>query len=204
MAKESLGKQSEKCAAEVSGGEGASGRNPGVCGCERSVAAIELESARERIGELEDALARARADHDNYRKRTERERSELAEFACVSIVEDLLPVLDHFELGLQAAAKGEGEDHVVSGFSMILGQLRQLLSSRSVESIGAVGEPFDPHSEEAVALVPNGEVERDHIIQVVRRGYRIGKRLLRPAAVVVSSGAAEDCDCEAAENGQKD
>jgi molecular chaperone GrpE len=154
----------------------------------QSAAEMELESLRARVRDLEETLMRSRADYDNYRKRMERERTELVEFACASFLEDLIPVVDNFELGMKAAVDG-GEGRVVSGFSMILEQLKQLLASRGVENVAAVGAPFDPHGEEAVAFVPSDEIPRDHVIQVVRRGYRIGKKLIRPATVVVSSGS---------------
>ena len=196
MAKESVEKRGRQCAKDASGnGCGEEHVEVEEVG-EQSAAAMELEVLRARVLDLEEALARSRADYDNYRKRMERERIELVEYACTSLLENLLPVIDNFEFGMKAAVDG-GEGNVVSGFSMILEQLKQLLASRGVESVAAVGAPFDPHREEAVAFVPSDEVPRDHVVQIVRRGYCIGKRLLRPATVVVSSGkvggdAAED------------
>ncbi|MDR2664099.1 MAG: nucleotide exchange factor GrpE [Puniceicoccales bacterium] len=163
----------------------------------QSVAAMEIDGLRARVAELEDSLLRARADQENYRKRMEREREELVERACSSLVEDLLPVLDHFQLGLKAAEEAGG--HLVSGFAMIFDQLRQLLARRGLETLGAVGEAFDPNWAEAVALVPSADVPRDHISQVLRPGYRMGRRLLRPASVVISAGESADQSGDGAE-----
>jgi molecular chaperone GrpE len=194
MAKESSGKHGEcECAADVAAEKRDSFASKCVDDGEvftQSAAAMELDGLRRRVKDLEEMLMRARADHDNYRKRMERERSEMAEFACASLLEDLLPVIDNFELGMKAARDG-GEGHVVSGFSMILEQLNQLLAKRGVTAVANVGEPFNPETEEAVAFIANGDVPRDHVIQVIRRGYRIGDRLLRPATVVVSSGEGD-------------
>jgi molecular chaperone GrpE len=151
-----------------------------------SAAAMENDALRARVVELEESLLRARADQDNCRKRMEREREELVERACGSLVEELLPVLDHFQLGLKAAE--DADQKVLSGFTMIFDQLWRLLARRGVEALGTVGETFDPNWAEAIASIPSDEVARDHVLQVIRKGYRLGQRLLRPASVVVSAG----------------
>ncbi|MDR0678780.1 MAG: nucleotide exchange factor GrpE [Puniceicoccales bacterium] len=152
----------------------------------RSATEMEVDCLRARVAELEESLLRARADQDNWRKRMEREREELVERACGSLVEELLPVLDHFQLGLKAAE--DADQKVVRGFTMIFDQLWQLLARRGVEALGTVGEAFDPHWAEAIASVPSAEMARDHVLQIIRKGYRLGRRLLRPASVIVSEG----------------
>lgn len=145
------------------------------------------DGLRSEIAELRDALLRARADHDNYRKRVERERTESAGRGCEELLVEILPILDNFELGLRTAPKDVGAS-VLGGFSMIFEQLRKLLQSRGVVAIGVAGELFDPHCEEAIAMVPHDSIAGDHVVDVVRRGYRWESRLLRPATVIVSRG----------------
>lgn len=149
--------------------------------------AEEKNQLKKRLEELEDALLRARADYDNYRKRMDRERQESAELACESLIGELLPVLDNFERGIRAAEDPSCE-HLVRGFSLIFDQLRQLLTARKVMPIGKVGEAFNPHQEDALSMVFHGEIPEGFIVEVIRPGYILGKKLLRPASVIVSKG----------------
>lgn len=158
-----------------------------------NVAISETENRlRERIADLEDALLRARADLENYRKRMERERQTLVECACESLLTDLLPVLDNFEFGLNAASGGAKDGNLLSGFSMIYEQLQRILLAQGVEAVGNLGDRFDPHCAEAVGTTYHDSIPADHIVYVARRGYHWSgaKRLLRPAAVIVSNGVA--------------
>jgi molecular chaperone GrpE len=146
-----------------------------------------LERCRGRIAELEDLHLRARADLENYRRRVEREREEVEALACASILRDLLPILDHFEKGLKAA-QGSTREGIGDGFVLIWEQLKRLVTARGVETVGAAGEVFDPHSMEAIASVPSEIFGETQVVDVVRVGHRWRNRLLRPALVVVSKG----------------
>jgi molecular chaperone GrpE len=137
-----------------------------------------------------DRLLRSIAEFDNYRKRIERERKELAEFVSFEILNDLLPLVDDLERAL-AAAPGEGTAQTVAsyrtGVELIYKQLAELLRKRNVTAIEAKGADFDPHVHQAVATEPS-ETHRDNeVIEELRRGYRLGERLLRPAMVKVAS-----------------
>ena len=136
---------------------------------------------------MKDRHLRLQADFDNFRKRTQRERVELQVRATSELVEELLPVLDHFEIGLRSAATQQAAAAVRDGFQMVYDQMLAILRKFGVTPFDA-GGPFDPHLHEAVTHVPSPEHPADIIVSQTRRGYRLGDKLLRPAQVVVSSG----------------
>lgn len=135
-----------------------------------------------------DLALRAQADLDNYRKRMVREKEESIRYANTSLLERLLPVLDSFELGLQAARKAGGAEALVQGFGMVEKQLQDFLRESGLDAVPGEGSPFDPNLHEAVSHQPHPEVPEGHVSQQIRRGYKLRDRLLRPATVVVSKG----------------
>jgi len=139
-----------------------------------------------------DRLLRSIAEFDNYRKRIERERRELAEFVSFEILHDLLPLVDDLERALAAAGPaGESTAQTVAsyraGVELIHKQLAELLRKRNVTPIEAKGADFDPHVHQAVATEPSTSHRDNEVIEELRRGYRLGERLLRPAMVKVAS-----------------
>jgi molecular chaperone GrpE len=163
----------------------------------------QTEEARANQSELDDPTAslqsdldrfrdlalRSQADFENYKKRSTREKDEAIKYANSSLLERLLPIVDNFDLGL-AAAKGEGEaSPIYSGMNLVLKQLHDFLADNGLQLINAVGQKFDPNLHEAIAHEPSQEVPEGAVIRQTRRGYRFKDRLLRPASVVVSSGA---------------
>jgi molecular chaperone GrpE len=147
------------------------------------LAAAVAEAARNR-----DAYLRAMADFDNYRRRTVRERDDERARAIAGLLEDFLPVLDGLNLASQSAAAAPDAATVAKGVSMIADQFAETLARHGIVRIDPAGEAFNPNDHEAVAHAPSADVAEGHVIQVVRPGYRIGRRLVRPAGVVVSSG----------------
>jgi molecular chaperone GrpE len=136
-----------------------------------------------------DKFMRAVADLENFRRRTVREKDELKQLATGRVLEDMLPVLDNLSLGL-AAAKQPNADlkSLVGGIDMVLAQLRSALSNHGLKEINPAGQPFDPHQHESISHQPSADVKEEHVLTVVRTGYSLNGRLLRPAAVVLSSG----------------
>ena len=136
--------------------------------------------------EYHDLLLRKTAEFDNYRKRIERERRELADYAASDLLTQVLPIVDDMERALQADAGGEGAEVYRAGVEIIHGQLLDLLRKHGVTPIQTSGVDFDPHFHQAVAH----EVSTDHrdgeVIDEVRRGYLLRDRLLRPAMVRVA------------------
>ncbi len=137
---------------------------------------------------LKDRLLRLQADFDNYRKRTARDWTEMCARANEELITALLPVLDHFELGLRAAEEHGAPESVRAGFRLLYDQMCETLMRFGLETIQTENRPFSAHEHEAIAHEPSETVEADHVIRQVRRGYRLGHRLLRPAQVIISSG----------------
>ncbi|MCB1204709.1 MAG: nucleotide exchange factor GrpE [Verrucomicrobiae bacterium] len=136
-----------------------------------------------------DAAARATADLDNYRKRMAREKLEAIQYANRGLLEQLLPVIDNFEMGLKAAESSDGSASIIlQGMAMVRKQLDDFLSEQGVEIIPSDGVAFDPNVHEALKQEPHAEIPEGHIIYTLRRGYRLKDRVLRAANVVVSSG----------------
>jgi molecular chaperone GrpE len=133
-----------------------------------------------------DRLLRVTAEFDNYRKRTERERRERADAAGVDVILEVLPIVDDLERALAAAADGESGDGLRAGVELIHRQLLELLRRRGVESLEVVGADFDPEWHEAVSYGPAGDRRDGEVTDEIRRGYRIGQKLLRPALVRVA------------------
>ena len=136
--------------------------------------------------QLRDRLLRTTAEFDNSRKRIERERREMADRAAESLLLDLLPLVDDLERALAAEASGEAAEAYRRGVELIHKQMLDLLARRAVKPMEALGADFDPHLHQAVASEP-AEGHRDgEVIDVLRKGYLINDRLLRPAMVKVA------------------
>jgi len=146
---------------------------------------LQLKAERDKY---KDIALRSVADLDNYRKRMAREKDEAIRFANASFLERLIPILDNFELGLQAAKASGGQSAVVDGMSMVSRQLQDFLTSCGIETVDATGQPFNPNVHEAIAQEEDPEIEEGHVIRQLRKGYRLKDRLIRPANVVVSKG----------------
>jgi molecular chaperone GrpE len=161
-----------------------------------TISAEELENlkaAAAKADENWDRFLRASADLDNYRKRVAREKEELARFTSERVVAALLPVLDNLERALDAAQKHEtSNDAMLDGLKQIQSQFRRTLVESGLQEVVAnAGHPFDPNIHEAVGHIESAEHPEGHVIEQLQRGYKLADRLLRPARVVVSKGAAE-------------
>ena len=141
---------------------------------------------------LRDQFVRLQADFANFRNRTQRERVELYQRANEDLLLEILPVLDHYEMGLQTAEQQETAPAVLDGFKLVLDQFQNVLNKFNLKPIEAVGEAFDPHKHEALTHMPSDEYAAETCSNQVRRGYMFGEKLLRAAQVVVSSGPAEE------------
>ena len=141
------------------------------------------------LDRFRDLAMRSQADFENYKRRSAREKEEAIKYANTSLLEKLVSIVDHFELGLEAA-RGEGGEKspIYSGMNLVLKQLQDLLTENGLQPIEAVGQKFDPNLHEAIAHEPSKEVPEEVVTRQTRRGYRFKDRLLRPSAVVVSSG----------------
>lgn len=150
----------------------------------------ELERTRADAERFRDMALRGQADFDNYRKRAAREKEEAVKFANMGLIERFVPILDNFELGLLSARSTEGAGQVVMGFEMVGRQLQDFLTQSGVEVITGEGGDFDPNIHEAVQQEESLDVPEGRVLRVLRKGYRLKERLVRPAMVVVSKAPA--------------
>ncbi|HET6644988.1 MAG TPA: nucleotide exchange factor GrpE [Fimbriimonadales bacterium] len=147
----------------------------------------EIESLKRQVAAEHDALLRAMADLQNYKRRSAQDVLQARETGAAGLAERLLPVLDNFERTVEAAEKGTNVETLVAGIKIVDKQLRAALEEYHVRAIPAVGMPFDPEIHEAVASEPS-EHEEGTVIGEVEKGYAMGKKVLRPTKARVSKG----------------
>ena len=143
------------------------------------------KTLRRERDEYYDRLLRKTAEFDNYRKRMERERREMAQYASGDVLEALLPIVDAFERALQVEA-GSSAEGFRKGVELIYKQLVDVLTRQGVRPVDAVGQVFDPRVHQAVTYEVSPGHPEGEVIEEVRRGYVFGNRLLRPAMVKVA------------------
>lgn len=146
---------------------------------------LEAEAAK-----WKEVSLRTAAEMDNLRKRTAREREEAVRYANQRLLEELLPVIDNFEMGMQAAAQDKSS-MIYIGMDMVRRQLNDFLTNQGVQDIPTTGS-FDPNLHDAVAQEDCAQGEEGRILRVTRRGFKLRDRLLRPASVVVSKLPSPD------------
>ncbi len=136
------------------------------------------------VAKWKEISLRTAAEMDNLRKRTIRDREDAIRYSNQRLLEELLPVIDNFEMGMQAAAQ-DSSSMIYIGMDMVRRQLNDFLSSQGVEEL-PTAEQFDPKLHDAMAEEECAAGESGRILRVMRRGYMLRDRLLRPASVVVS------------------
>jgi len=162
-----------------------SGRDPDPAAAADGDEALEVAVAQR--DEFLADLQRLQADFDNYRKRVMREQTVLVERAAERLVEDLLPAPDAFDLAMGSVANLPSEhEKVKKGIELTYAQLRAVLEKAGLERLDPVGEPFDPTEHDAVMHVEEGEHDEPTVVDVMRAGYRLKGRTLRPAMVKVA------------------
>ena len=152
----------------------------------------QLAAAKKEAAGNYDHYLRAVADLENYRRRVTREKEELRQYAAVNLLQHLLPVLDTLQLSLAAARQQTDAKTITDGVAMILEQFKGVLGRHGLKEVNPVGQKFDPHLHESLSHQPSSEVPEEHVLQVVRLGYTLHDRLLRPASVILSSGPAKE------------
>lgn len=139
----------------------------------------------EKIEELTDRVKRQMAEFDNFRKRTEKEKTQMFEVGAKSVIEKILPVVDNFERGLAAVPEEQKEDAFVQGMEKIYKQLMTELESLEVKPIEAVGTEFNPEFHNAVMQVENEELESGMVAQELQKGYMYRDTVVRHSMVAV-------------------
>lgn len=143
----------------------------------------ELEK---QVEEAQQRYLRAQADFDNFRRRTQKEKEELAQYASMKLIDQLLPVVDNFERAIAASASNSDYESLAKGVDMIFRQLTQTLEAEGLKPINAVGEPFNPEFHQAIMQVESDEYEEGIVVEEVQKGYMLKEKVIRPAMVKVS------------------
>ena len=141
----------------------------------------------EQIEELTDRLKRSMAEFDNFRKRTEKEKSQMYEIGARDIIEKMLPVVDNFERGLAAVTEEEKESAFVQGMDKIYKQLLTTLEEIGVTAIEAVGQEFDPNLHNAVMHVEDEEAGDNVVVEEFQKGYQYKENVVRHSMVKVAN-----------------
>ena len=141
----------------------------------------------EKIEELSDKLLRQMAEFDNFRKRTEKEKSAMYEIGAKDIIEKLLPVVDNFERGFTTVAEEDKEDAFVTGMEMVYKQLMTMLEGVGVKPIEAVGQEFNPDLHNAVMHVEDETVGENIIVEEFQKGYTYRDSVVRYSMVKVAN-----------------
>lgn len=153
---------------------------------ERRQLETKLAEATRKAEEYLDLLQRARADFVNYRRRVEQERGEEARSAKAEVIAQILPILDDFERALDSVPVGAGGLPWVQGVTLIERGLRSILDAEGVQRIHPLGQDFDPWNHEAVVYEETDAYEEGKVIDVLRPGYIMDTRVIRPAQVKVA------------------
>jgi molecular chaperone GrpE len=159
----------------------------GVAGVDLAAQLSALTAERDQLAaeksEIQDLLQRRQAEFENFRRRTERERGDFAQYASMEIVRDLLPIVDDFDRAMKAEST---DKEYARGVELIYGRMIDLLKKAGLEPIDAEGKPFDPHLHQAVEKVQTTEAPDHTILSEFQKGYFFKGKLLRPSMVKVA------------------
>lgn len=145
------------------------------------------DKMEEKLEELEDRVKRQMAEFDNFRKRTEKEKSHMYEVGARDVIEKILPVVDNFERGLASVPEDQKENPVIVGMDKIYNQLMTTLTDLGVEPIEAVGEEFDPNYHNAVMHVEDEELGENVVAEEFQKGYMYKDTVIRHSMVKVAN-----------------
>jgi molecular chaperone GrpE len=166
-----------------------------LAGAEAAAAEAEEKaggpSAEERLGELNEKYVRLYAEFENYKKKSAKDKEELARYVREELVYDLMPSLDHLEIALQHAIEQENSAGLKEGVEMTLRELYRTLEKYGLKPIEALGQPFDPEYHHAISQVERDDVQEGTVVEVFRKGYMLGDKVLRAAMVSVSRRPGE-------------
>lgn len=146
-----------------------------------------LAEERAKYEEMKDRFLRSQADFDNYRKRMQKEREEMAKYASRSLLEKLLPAIDNLERAIDSSKQSESFEMLAQGVEMVYRQIMDALREEGAVPLETVGKPFDPHFHEAVMQEESDQYESGIVIEEFQKGYMLKDKLIRPAMVKVST-----------------
>ena len=155
----------------------------------------QIDDLRERATKADEnweRYVRTVADLENFKKRAARERHEGIKFANESLLQELIPVLDNFDMALTASRSSQANSPkpLQAGITMIHQQLKKVLVDAGLEEVDALGKTFDPNLHEAVSQQETNDAPEGQVVQQLRKGYKLRDRLIRPATVIVAKQPA--------------
>ncbi|MCL9660580.1 nucleotide exchange factor GrpE [Paenibacillus hunanensis] len=153
---------------------------------EQVVSKDELDRAQAHAEEQTQRLLRAQADFDNFRRRTQKEKEDLAKYASAQLITELIPVIDNFERAMATKPEHPELESFSKGVDMIFRQLSDVLKNAGLTTMETVGQPFNPEFHQAVMQVESEEYEEGIIVEELQKGYVLKDKVLRPAMVKVS------------------
>jgi molecular chaperone GrpE len=155
-----------------------------------------LEELKQEKDELKNRVLYLHAELENIRKRTAKEKAQIIAFGNERLIKELIPVLDNLELAITHGQDNEEAEHLLSGVELIYNETIKVLKKFGVEQLDAAGKRFDPTIHEAVSKIPDPDRESGTVREVIRKGYLLNGRLLRPVQVVIvdEAGMGENSD----------
>ena len=146
----------------------------------------QLQTALAERDQFKDKWTRALADHDNYRRRVQREADEDRKYAALPLLKTLLPAFDGLDRAVFAATQSKNAEELIGGVQLTIKQLETALNGFGAKSIAAQGQPFDPNQHEAISQAPSAEHPPMTVLHDIERGYMLHDRVVRPSKVIVS------------------
>ena len=145
-----------------------------------------MSALQAEIDQLNDKYLRLTAEYQNYRKRVEKEKTDIFKYGTEKLFVDMLPIMDNFERALSAAEQENSDSKVVEGVKMIKKSLDELFEKNGVKKIEALNQPFDPIKHHAVMTVESDEAENEQVLEVFQDGYILNDKVIRPSMVKVT------------------
>jgi molecular chaperone GrpE len=153
----------------------------------------ELKSIDKEAGEYLDYLKRLKAEFENYKRRSQKERERIVSWSNEDLIKQFLPVLDDLERAVDSSQQSNNNlASLMEGMRMILEKLKAILQKQGLQEIKAKGEPFNPHFHEALMSVDLAEYPDNLVVEEMRKGYRLNDKILRPAMVKVNKRSEEN------------
>ena len=146
----------------------------------------QLQAAFAERDQFKEKWTRALADHENYRRRLQREMEEDRKYAAIPVLKVLLPIFDGLDRAVVAASQTKNAEELIAGVQLTIKQLEAALNGFGAKNIAAEGQPFDPNLHEAISQVPSAKYPPMTVVQDVERGYTLHDRVVRPSKVIVA------------------
>lgn len=179
--------ETEAVESEAPAPEATEGSTTADTGSDEMVSKAELERVQAQLEEQTQRVLRAQADFDNFRRRTQKEKENLAKYASEQLITELIPVVDNFGRAMATKPESPELESFNKGIDMIFRQLDEVLKGAGLTQMDAVGQPFNPELHQAVMQVESDEHEEGIVVEELQKGYVLKDKVLRPAMVKVSS-----------------